>query len=310
MHVTDLNVIPPGRSTGAQAGYDHRWFPWSATRDRPPRQWPGGRRVAVCVVLDATAFEFPLDDVVPPPGGRGVAPYPDFPRASHREFGHRVGAFRCLEMFESANVPFTLALDVLTSTHYRPLAEQAADAANGVVAAGLSANRPITSLMSEEEERHYVRTSLEALAPLTAGGPLGWQGPQHSESSRTPRILSEAGVDYVMDWGNDDSAYPFGAAAPGLWSVPASWELADVNAMFHRGMSPWSYADMLVNYVRALADEEPQYGAVVTIQLSGWLTGQAFRATAIENALSTLRSDPRIWFASTPEIINRLNSRE
>lgn len=308
MQAGKLNIIPEESSVHARAGYDHSWFPWSATQAREPRTWPHGCSVALSIVLDLGAFEFPNDDIVPPPGGRGVSPAPDIPRASHREFGHRVGVYRCMDMLQAAGLPFTVALDALTVSHYPALTEHVVAASSGVISAGLSANRPITSQMTEHEERHYIQSALDALPEAAASEPLGWLSPQHSESSVTPRILAEEGVDYVLDWGNDDSPYPFGNSAEGLWALPAVWELADVNAMFHRGLSPWCYADMFTDYVVALVEERPAHPAAVTLLLSPWLSGQAFRAAAIEVALARLSADERIWTSTAPEIIKEAQS--
>lgn len=302
-----MNVIAPGAVGPIEPGYDHKWFAWSRTGGRKPAQWPGGRRVAVSVVLDLGAFEVMAHELVPPPGGRGVSPFPDYPRSSHREFGHRVGAFRCIDLFESLQIPFAACLDAMTVAHYAPVANRVA-AAGDIIAAGLSANRPITSRMTEEEEQDYIAASLAALAPRL-GETVGWQGPQRSESHRTPRLLTEAGVNFVLDWGNDDAPYLMDGAGAELVALPAVWELDDVNAMFLRGLDPWTYAQSLIDYVAGLVDEAPDHGVAVTIQLSGWLSGQAFRIAAIGKALEQIAADERVWMASPHDIVREVSGR-
>jgi len=52
-------------------------------------------------------------------------------------------------------------------------------------------------------ERSFFEKSLSAL-----GKPRGWPRPE-SESSQTPDLLAEAGIEYVCDWVNDDLPYLF-----------------------------------------------------------------------------------------------------
>ena len=52
-----------------QHGYDHDLYPWSALKDRPPVQWPEGRRVAVTFVVSLEWFPIiPVDQPFRAPG--------------------------------------------------------------------------------------------------------------------------------------------------------------------------------------------------------------------------------------------------
>jgi len=188
-----MNVVGPDGQTPAAAGYDHSWFTWSPLPGRPVMRWPGGARLAVSTVLDLGAVEWEHEDpVVPPPGGRGAAPYPDLPRMSHREFGHRVGVFRLLRILQDLHIPIATAVDVLTVEHYGRLMEHLLPVTAEFIAAGLSASRAITSRMSEEEERDYIEESLRRLEDALPTRPVGWIGPGRAESTRTPTQLAEA----------------------------------------------------------------------------------------------------------------------
>ena len=66
----------------------------------------------------------------------------------------------------------------------------------------------ITSRMSEEEEREYIRASVEALTRATGKPPIGWLGSESGEFTRTPQLLAQAGIRYVCDWVNDEQPYP------------------------------------------------------------------------------------------------------
>lgn len=303
-----LNVIAPAAdgSDAAQPGYDHDWFEWQPILARRPLAWPDGASLAVALVVNLGAVEWEEGGPgpVPPPGGRGVAAYPDIARMSNREFGHRVGVFRLLDTAARLGLPFAAAVDVLTAEHYPALMEHLVPAAGEIIGAGLSASRPITSLMTEEEEADYVTLALARLEDCLGFRPTGWISPENSQSARTPAVLASAGVRYMADWGNDDQPYAFGAAARGLWSFPLSWELSDLSAMFVRGVSPADYVASLGEAAAVLAAEgDGGSGRVLGLHVHPWVSGQAFRFGSVEAALARLREDRKVWFSTPGEIV-------
>lgn len=300
-----MNVTGPDGRPPARPGYDHQWFAWSPWPTRPPVSLPGDARLAMSVVLDLGAIEWEgaAQPVVPPPGGRGTGPYPDVPRMTHREFGHRVGVFRLLDMLRGLDIPVTAAVDVLTVERYARLVDHLAPATAEFLAGGLSASRPISGAMSEDEERHYIG---ESLRRLRAGLPVdvtGWLGAARGESVRTPALLADAGVRYVADWCNDDQPYPMSGAGS-LWSFPLSWELSDLDAEFERLVPPWTYAASIADAADVLIEQGVVGGRVLGLHLHPWLSGQAFRASALEDVLRRLRRDDRVWWATPGEIVD------
>lgn len=303
------NVIPPTAdgSQPAGEGYDHIWFDWEPIPARAGLIWPNGASLAAAVVVNLNAVEWEIDGPgpVPPPGGRGVGVYPDLPRMSHREFGHRVGIFRLLEIAARLGLPLAAAVDVLTAEVYTTLLPHLLPAVEEVIAAGLSGSRPISSLMSDEEETHYVVDSLARLEQALGVRPTGWISPENSQSARTPRVLTESGIRYMMDWSNDEQPYRVPGAGGDLWSFPLSWELSDINSMFIRGVSPEDYAEGLREAVEVMiADGDAGSGRVLGIHLHPWVSGQAFRAGSVEAALADIREDPRIWMATPAQIVD------
>jgi hypothetical protein len=259
------------------------------------------------VHLAAVEWEDETNSPPRPPGGRGIGVPPDVPRLSHREFGHRVGVFRLLRILDSLGITPAGVIDVLTAEHYRPLLDHVIPAISEVLAGGLSASRSITSLMTEDEERDYIHTTLDRLTGVLGKRPVGWLGPEHSESTRTPALLAGAGVHYVADWSNDDVPYPFSASAPDLWSFPLSWELSDLAAAYLRMVAPDTWADSVVEAFDVVHDEG---GRLLSLHLQPWLSGQAFRAAALERVLRHIRDADDVWFASPAEIVDHCRVQE
>lgn len=303
------NIVAEGGGRPARPGYDHEWFPWSPLPHRPPVTWPGGARTAVSVVVHLTAVEWEdTASVAPrPPGGRGTGDPPDVPRMSHREYGHRVGVFRLLRVLEAVGIAPAAVVDVLTVEQYQPLMNHLLPAASEIVAGGLSASRPITSRMTEDEERDYIGTSLDRLSQALSSRPTGWLGPEHSESARTPALLAEAGLRYQADWANDDLPYPMTGAGPALWAFPLSWELSDVATAYLRMVSPDTWADSVIAAFDVLHGEG---GRLLSLHLQPWLSGQAFRAASLERALRHLHDAGDVWFASPSDIVDHCRGQE
>ena len=141
-------------------------------------------------------------------GGYGPGPFPDVTGWSHREYGHRVGIFRVLDVLARHGVTPTIAMDVLTAEHYPLLVRHCLGRGAEIMAHGISVSRMITSRMSEEEERDYIQGSVQRLTRATGEAPAGWLRPESGESTRTPGLLAEAGMRYVCDWVNDEQPYP------------------------------------------------------------------------------------------------------
>jgi hypothetical protein len=70
----------------------------------------------------------------------------------------------------------------------------------------------------------------------------GWLSPEQSESTRTPGLLAELGVEYLCDWANDDQRYLIGRGGRPLVSLPLMQEISDVNLHWNRRvtMAQWA----------------------------------------------------------------------
>ena len=111
------------------------------------------------------------------PEVRRPGSFPTTPGCPHREYGHRVGIFRLLDVLEKHGVKATIAMDALTAEHYPYLVRHCLDRGCEIIGHGISVSRMITGNMSESEEREYIQTSLDMLNQATGTAPQGWFGP-------------------------------------------------------------------------------------------------------------------------------------
>ena len=155
-------ALPGGRRSNASARLDlrqsrvlqhpihhHLHYQWSPlNQQREYLRWPNNARVAVCVIVALEHMEWN-----PPPGtyqnpvlsgGYGASSFPDVTRWSHREYGHRVGIFRLLDLLRKHGLKPTVAMDVLTAQNYPFLVRycQSQGCEINVPSSGVCFNRP------------------------------------------------------------------------------------------------------------------------------------------------------------------------
>jgi len=290
-------------------GMDHDhydWAPLNATR--APLEWPGNARVAVCVIVNLGHVEWrhPPGSYQPPnlAGGYGPGPFPDVTAWSHREYGHRVGVFRVLEVLDKYGVKPTIAMDALTAEHYPFLVRHCLGRGGEMIAHGISGSQMITSRMSEQEEREYIQTSVQALTRATGKAPVGWLGPEYGESPRTPQLLAELGIHYVCDWVNDEQPYPFKAPNGELYALPIALPVDDVNALWDRRIDIDRYREMIEETFETLYREGANNGRLLVLHLHPWLIGQPFRIACLDQALGHIMRRQGVWAATGAEIID------
>ena len=150
-------------------GMDHDHSDWSPLNTtRAALAWPGNARVAICVIVSLEHMEwsrpsgaYQIPNIA---GGYGPGPFPDVTAWSHREYGHRVGIFRVLDVLEKHGVKPTIAMDILTAENYPFLVRHCLGRGGEIIGHGISVSRMITSRMSEPEEREYLQTSVQAVS--------------------------------------------------------------------------------------------------------------------------------------------------
>jgi peptidoglycan/xylan/chitin deacetylase (PgdA/CDA1 family) len=296
-------------------GMDHDHYDWSPLNAaRAPLKWPGNARVALCAIVCLEHAEWRRPEghyqVANLAGGYGWGgPFPDVTAWSHREYGNRVGIFRVLDVLQKHGITPTVAMDALTAGHYPFLVRHCRERGCEFIAHGISVNRMITSRMTEDEERDYIRASIDALARATGSTPAGWLGPEYGESERTPRLLAQAGIRYVCDWVNDEQPYRMNVPEGELHALPVTLPLDDVNALWERHIDLEHYGQMIRDSFETLYREGETSGRLLVLNLHPFLIGQPFRIGTLDAALSALVRRPGVWAATGSEIIDAISPR-
>ena len=179
----------------------HGRFGYRAIVDRPDFHWPGGARLAVYLGFNIEHFAF----------GEGlgaslgpVSPPPDVLNYSWREYGNRVGAWRCLELFGQLGLPAGIVLNTALYDHAPELVAACAARGDEIIGHGHT-NAERQGGLSEADERALIEHCRDRIAAAHGGAaPQGWLSPWISESLCTSDLLAEAGFRYSLNWCHDD----------------------------------------------------------------------------------------------------------
>jgi len=303
-------------SVERQVGMDNPHYAWSPIPSRDRLIWPDGARVAVAVLVNLEHLEWD------PPAGTYQSPHlyshlalqrplPELWSLSSREYGHRVGIFRLLDALAAAGLRPTIAMDAFTARNYPFLVRHCTARGLEIIAHGISVSRMITNRMSIEEERAYIRESIEAVTAAVGRAPAGWHGPEYGESERTPKLLAEQGLSYVCDWVNDEQPYRMTVPSGELFALPLMIELDDVFALRDRCFRIDEYADQIAEAFETIHREAAETGKVFVLNLHPFISGQPFRICFLERVFASIGRRQGVWSASGHEIIDwvRTNGR-
>ncbi|WJR75816.1 polysaccharide deacetylase family protein [Bradyrhizobium sp. NP1] len=286
--------------------HDSVFYENTTVISRRPLIWPNGYRVAFAAVVSVEYYELrpPSNAFIPAnvPGGFGRAPYPDVRAFSQREYGNRVGVFRVIEAFDKSGLSATAAVDAAVAQSYPYLVRQFRERRWPIVGHGYSLTRVISNKMSIDEEREYLNVSLTEVQKQSGARPTGWHGPEYGESERTPALLAELGIDYLLDWPNDEQPYVMRTPSGTILSLPMALELDDVVAHYHRRISMKRWKQAVLDALDQLTGDGRQSGRLLILNLHPWLIGHPHRIGYLEELLAEIASRNDVWKTTTQQL--------
>lgn len=285
----------------------HGRFDYQPITRRPRYRWPGGAGLAVYLGFNLEHFAFGegMGAAIGP-----VSPQPDVLNFSWREYGNRVGAWRCLELFDSLGMPAAALINTSLYDHCPELVAACVARGDELVGHGHS-NAERQGPLDEAAERELLLSCRQRIQSESGQSPAGWLSPWISESLRTPDLLAETGYAYTLNWCHDDQPVPMRTrSGRTLWSVPYPQELNDIPMIVARQMDAKDFAQIVIDQVDEMLDQTAGPGApalVMGIALHPYIVGQPYRLRHLRRALQHLaaaRDAGRMW-VSTPGAILR-----
>jgi hypothetical protein len=120
----------------------------------------------------------------------------------------------------------------------------------------------------------------------------------------TPRLLAEAGVEYVCDWPNDELPYRITTAAGEIVNLPLNHELSDRQVITVQQQSADSYAQQVLDAHQWLRAEAERFGGrMLPLHLAPYIIGLPYRIGALEGLLAGLKGEGA-WFARGDELLD------
>jgi allantoinase len=288
--------------TQRSPGMDHAHYPYSALPTRPPIAWPDGARLAYAVFLYLEYWEVdpPKDAVTDPRMKDSVAPFfPDYRTSTRMDYGNRVGIFRLFDLLDKYRLKVTVPVNAMALERYPFLVDECLRRGYELAGHGISASRMLSSKLSEAEEADVVGSSIEAIERASSERPTGWIGQDYGQSARTPKLLADAGLDYVCDWPNDDAPYLMRHVNPRtklpLVSLPNQAEWDDVQLLWHRKTMTQRFPEIAGEAFETLHEEG---GRFFGLHLHPWLFGMPYRTRYLDATLARLAEHENVWQAT------------
>jgi len=288
----------------------HGRFDYLPITRRADHAWPNGARLAVYLGFNLEHFAF----------GEGMGacigpahPHPDVLNFSWREYGNRVGAWRCLELFDSLGLPSSTLLNTALYDHCPELVAASVARGDELIGHGHS-NSERQADMAEGEEAALLADCRERMQAESGQAPAGWLSPWISESRLTPDLLAEAGYGYTLNWCHDDQPIRMRTrSGRTLWSVPYPQELNDIPMIIARQMDAKDFAAMVIDNADEMLEQSRRQPLVMGLALHPYIVGQPYRLRHLRRALAHLaglRDRGEIWFTTPGEICRHMEQLE
>ena len=288
--------MPPAPYTSLPG---HGRFPYSAIHRRPTYDWPNGARLAVYLGLNIEHFAFGegLGANLGPP-----TPAPDVLNYSWREYGNRVGVWRCLDLFDALRLPAGVLVNTALYEHCPEVVAACLERGDELIGHGHT-NAERQGQFTEDEESALLRGCLDTMLRHSGVAPSGWLSPWISESCVTPDLLREAGYKYTLNWCHDDQPIAMHTRAGPIWSIPYPQELNDIPMIIGRQMDARDFSRMVVEQFDEMLEQSRLQPLVMGIALHPYIFGQPYRLRQLRPALQHIAKHRDAIWLTTPGAI-------
>lgn len=282
----------------------HGRFGYSPIHQRTAYSWANGARLAVYIGFNVEHFAF----------GEGLganigpaSPQPDVLNYSWREYGNRVGAWRCLRLFDELALPTGALVNTALFDHCPELVEAMVSRGDEIIGHGHT-NAVRQGHLSEADELDLLVACRDRILAQTGQAPRGWLSPWISESAVTPDLLAEAGYQYTLNWCHDDQPVPMRTRSGArLTAIPYPQEINDIPMLIGRQMEMEPFSRMIVDQFDEMLRQSAEQPLVMGIALHPYLVGQPHRLVHLRKALTHIvkhRDTGNVWI-TTPGAIDR-----
>ena len=274
---------------------------------RPDYRWPNGARLAVYLGFNVEHFAF----------GDGLganlgpaSPQPDVLNYAWREYGNRVGAWRCIELFDQLQLPVGALINTALYDHCPELVAALVQRGDELIGHGHS-NAVRQSTLPPAQEQQLLEGCRSRIASRSGVVTQGWLSPWISESALTPDLLAEAGYRYTLNWCHDDQPTLMRTrSGTRLWAIPYPQELNDIPMIMARQMEMPAFVDMVLDQLAEMQLQAQRQPLVMGVALHPYIVGQPHRLRHLRRMLQALvsaREAGQIWITTPGGIFKHVD---
>lgn len=272
---------------------------YRAIHDRPRIQWPGGARIALCIVPNIEHYEYlppahPIRDAYP------RTPHPDILSYGGKDYGNRAGLWRMMDVLDRHGIRATVSLNLGVIEHYPEVFDACEARQWDYLGHGLYNTRYMWGV-SEEDEREHIATCVELFRRRTGRQLAGWLSPALSHTLLTPDLVAEADIRYLCDLVHDEQPWPINVRRGRLISMPYSVDLNDA-VTYRQGYEAEDFCRMVTDTFDTLWREGTTQGRVMSVAIHPYNMGQPHRCRHLDKALAYMLSHKDVWVATGAEI--------
>lgn len=274
----------------------HDRYAYSALPDRPVYDWPGGKRLAVCLCNNIEWFSFMTglgSDHTQPGAAQTTRNY------AWRDYGNRVGLWYLFDLLDELGLPASHNLNAAVLDNCPRIVDRIRARGDEVIGHGLT-NSERQDIMDEATERAMIEATTDSISRHFGAPPRGWLGPYIVQSDVTLDLLKEAGYSYMLDWPADDQPFWMKTRAGPILSVPYSIELNDSPAQVFRHHTGRQFEEMIIDHFDEMLVQSRKYPLVFNIVLHPFVIGQPFRLHALRRALARILEHREEFWLTTP----------
>ena len=272
-------------------------------RNPPKFRWPGGRRLAVSIVInyeEGSEHSQPVDGIV-----EGVGeflpvdkPLRDVGNESAYEYGSRVAIWRVLDTLAKyeTRATFYATAEALQAN---PLAAKAIiEAGHEVCDHGLRWTEHY--LYSKEEEKSAIAKSVKIIKQLTGRKPVGFYA--REPSVNTVGIL-EGMENFIYDSDAYDDDLPHRRRPGGILILPYASDVNDFHFVspMHRFANAAEFYEYLKDSFDTLYEEAGKNSKMMSLGFHNRIIGKPGRIVALRRFLAYI-SDKDVWVATREQI--------
>ena len=225
---------------------------------------------------------------------------------SWRDYGNRVGVWRCLELFDKHELTGSVSLNSAMCEHLPEVVQAFVDRGWELFCHGRYNTRYLFGL-SPEQEREQIASACREIEAFCGERVRGFLSPALTYNESTLQNVAACGLDYVLDVCAADTVLPLRLPQASLLAIPYSIELNDFFAVVAGGLSASAYVDRFKAQFDQLLEEGLRQPKVVGLPLHPYLIGMPQYVWALDQILAHVREHDEVWCARACDIADHVS---